>query len=113
MADLPTVGAYRATPCLLNLAHHGSHVAIDMVEIEINTTVLPDEYIAHRLGLIPLLSSNCDEAMRYTRVSHIPGPRADLAPSMNNRIAHVFKGVHFVLSCSTCTFHATTTKQWT
>jgi DNA-directed RNA polymerase II subunit RPB3 len=43
-------------------------IAIDMVEIEINTTVLPDEFIAHRLGMVPLLSSNCDEAIRYTRV---------------------------------------------
>ncbi|KAI0645508.1 DNA-directed RNA polymerase [Trametes meyenii] len=42
-------------------------VAIDMVEIETNTTVLPDEFIAHRLGMIPLVSSSCDEAMRYTR----------------------------------------------
>ncbi|KDR75886.1 hypothetical protein GALMADRAFT_248631 [Galerina marginata CBS 339.88] len=48
MADIPTV-------------------AIDMVEIETNTTVLPDEFIAHRLGMIPLISSNCDEAIRYTR----------------------------------------------
>ncbi|KAF8161101.1 DNA-directed RNA polymerase II, subunit 3 [Crassisporium funariophilum] len=48
MADIPTV-------------------AIDMVEIEINTTVLPDEFIAHRLGMVPLASSNCDEAIRYTR----------------------------------------------
>lgn len=39
-----------------------------MVEIESNTTVLPDEYIAHRLGQIPLVSMNCDEGMRYTRV---------------------------------------------
>jgi len=42
-------------------------IAIDMVEIEINTTVLPDEFIAHRLGMVPLISSNCDEAIRYTR----------------------------------------------
>ncbi|TFK44711.1 DNA-directed RNA polymerase [Crucibulum laeve] len=42
-------------------------VAIDMVEIEVNTTVLPDEFIAHRLGMVPLMSSNCDEAIRYTR----------------------------------------------
>jgi DNA-directed RNA polymerase II subunit RPB3 len=42
-------------------------VAIDMVEIEINTTVLPDEFIAHRLGMVPLISSNCDDAIRYTR----------------------------------------------
>ncbi|KIK01401.1 hypothetical protein K443DRAFT_132298 [Laccaria amethystina LaAM-08-1] len=48
MADIPTV-------------------AIDMVEIEINTTVLPDEFIAHRLGMVPLMSSNCDEAIRNTR----------------------------------------------
>ena len=43
-------------------------VAIDMVEIEINTSVLPDEFIAHRLGMVPLISSNCDDAIRYTRV---------------------------------------------
>lgn len=48
MADIPTV-------------------AIDMVEIESNTTVLPDEFLAHRLGMIPLVSTNCDEAIRYTR----------------------------------------------
>ncbi|KAF8592364.1 hypothetical protein K439DRAFT_1400124 [Ramaria rubella] len=48
MADIPTV-------------------AIDMVEIETNTTVLADEFIAHRLGMIPLISSNCDEGIRYTR----------------------------------------------
>ncbi|KAJ3775030.1 insert subdomain of RNA polymerase alpha subunit [Lentinula raphanica] len=48
MADLPTV-------------------AIDLVEIETNTTVLPDEFISHRLGMIPLVSTNCDAAMRYTR----------------------------------------------
>lgn len=39
-----------------------------MVEIEINTTVLPDEFIAHRLGMVPLVSMHCDEAIRYTRV---------------------------------------------
>jgi DNA-directed RNA polymerase II subunit RPB3 len=45
-----------------------STLAIDMVEIETNTTVLPDEFIVHRLGMIPLLSPNCDEAIRYNRV---------------------------------------------
>ncbi|EKM54464.1 uncharacterized protein PHACADRAFT_258319 [Phanerochaete carnosa HHB-10118-sp] len=48
MADIPTV-------------------AIDIVEIDSNTSVLPDEFISHRLGMIPLVSTNCDEAMRYTR----------------------------------------------
>ncbi|KAL4078443.1 DNA-directed RNA polymerase [Scleroderma yunnanense] len=42
-------------------------VAIDMVEIHSNTTVLPDEFIAHRLGMVPLVSANCDEGIRYTR----------------------------------------------
>lgn len=42
--------------------------AIDIVEVEMNTTVLPDEFIVHRLGMIPLNSMNCDEALRYNRV---------------------------------------------
>ena len=41
-------------------------VAIDLVEISNNTSVLPDEYIAHRLGLIPLNSKDA-ESMRYAR----------------------------------------------
>ena len=43
-------------------------IAIDMVEIDTNTTVLPDEFISHRLGMIPLVSTNCEEGIRYTRV---------------------------------------------
>lgn len=39
-----------------------------MVEIHSNTTVLPDEFLAHRLGMVPLVSANCDEGIRYTRV---------------------------------------------
>lgn len=41
-------------------------ISIDLVEFESNTSVLVDEFLAHRLGLVPLLSQKAKE-FKYSR----------------------------------------------
>jgi len=41
-------------------------LSIDLVSIEINTSLMNDEFLSHRLGLIPL-NSNCIKKLKYTR----------------------------------------------
>jgi hypothetical protein len=42
---------------------------IDQVLFTQNTSPIPDEMLAHRLGMVPLISQKAMDGLRYTRVS--------------------------------------------
>lgn len=83
MADVPTIGACsnvgyekRIASALRKRPPHPWSclryvLAIDQVLFLQNTSPLPDEMLAHRLGLVPLISRNVINGLRYTRVSPV------------------------------------------
>jgi len=76
--------------------------AIELVQFEHNTTVMHDEFIAHRLGLFPLTSSinpNCEEvhfSLDVTAESNIEEWTSDLLKSDCDDVILAIDGIPIV-----------------
>lgn len=78
MADVPTIGACGVSAggptsarCSLPacvVVVETNLAAIDQVSFYQNTSPIPDEMLAHRLGMVPLVSHDAIKGLKYTRV---------------------------------------------
>jgi hypothetical protein len=80
----------------------GLMTGIDQVLFTQNTSPIPDEMLAHRLGMVPLISQKVMDGLRYTRVSlSFSNPSYPSFPFISSATTS-FRGGQFLLWRTTC-----------
>jgi DNA-directed RNA polymerase II subunit RPB3 len=69
-------------------------IAIDLVNISSNTSVLGDEFLSHRLGLIPLESASCIEKMKTRSDNHATSDVSVVELSLDTKCATFRKALY-------------------